>query len=220
MIFYIDILKFKKLYCIAQDNKEEIKAVLSTIGFYDAAISIASFRDGLDEYCIPGFTKELMIECQLAYHPLVEKPIKNSIVSNKTVLITGSNASGKSTFLKMIAINAILGESIHTCCAKEWRMPYCNIYSSMSLRDDLSLGDSYYMVEIKSIKRVFDSIQMDEEPILCFVDEVLRGTNTLERIASSSQILKSISLDNSLCFAATHDIELTYMKKDLKRCRN
>ena len=66
------------------------------------------------------------------------------------------------------------------------------------------------MVEIKSLKRIIDQLQ-HKIPVLCFVDEVLRVTNTLERIASSSQILKSISLDNSLCFAATHDIELTYI---------
>ena len=80
----------------------------------------------------------------------------------------------------------------------------------MSLRDDLAGGDSYYMVEIKSIKRMLDQVSQEEgRPVLCFVDEVLRGTNTVERIAASTQIMKKLAAGHALCFAATHDVELT-----------
>ena len=70
--------------------------------------------------------------------------------------------------------------------------------------------ESYYIVEIKSLKRIMDHME-DELPLLCFVDEVLRGTNTVERIAASAQILKSMDRRKVQCFAATHDIELTYV---------
>ena len=80
----------------------------------------------------------------------------------------------------------------------------------MALKEDLQNQDSYYMAEIKSIKRILDAGGC-KVPILCFIDEVLRGTNTVERIAASSKILESLSEMNALCFAATHDIELTYM---------
>ena len=82
--------------------------------------------------------------------------------------------------------------------------------TSMALTDNLSGGESYYIVEIKSLKRICDSLN-DEVPLLIFVDEVLRGTNTLERIAASSRILSYMGEKNCMLFAATHDIELTYI---------
>ena len=78
-----------------------------------------------------------------------------------------------------------------------------------SLEDDIVSGESYYIVEIKSLKRILDAAAHRKGTILCFVDEVLRGTNTVERIAASTQILRSLGHSGILCFAATHDIELT-----------
>ena len=80
----------------------------------------------------------------------------------------------------------------------------------MALRDNIFSNESYYIVEIKSLKRILDRVN-DKIPTLCFIDEVLRGTNTLERIAASSRILSSLSKQNTLVFAATHDIELTHI---------
>ena len=85
----------------------------------------------------------------------------------------------------------------------------------MALRDDMGSGESYYIVEIKALKRILDAAAQRKGRILCFVDEVLRGTNTVERIAASTQILKSLGSPGILCFAATHDIELTeLLQKD------
>ena len=82
--------------------------------------------------------------------------------TRKGMLITGSNASGKSTFLKTVAINALLAQSIHTCLAGEFETCFFRICSSMSLKDDVLHGESYYMVEIKSIKRILDLIAHKE----------------------------------------------------------
>ena len=107
-------------------------------------------------------------------------------------------------------MNALLAQTVHTCAAASYKAPFYRMYSSMSLRDDLAGGDSYYMVEIKSIKRILDQVSQEEgRPVLCFVDEVLRGTNTVERIAASTQIMKKLAEGHALCFAATHDVELT-----------
>ena len=123
--------------------------------------------------------------------------------------MTGSNASGKSTFLKAVAINALLAQTIHTVCAKKYRSNYFRIYSSMALRDSLLQGESYFIVEIKSLKRIFDGVEEGGVPVLCTIDEVLRGTNTAERIGASTELLKELSKKGALCFAATHDLELT-----------
>ena len=81
--------------------------------------------------------------------------------------------------------------------------------SSMALSDDLDSGESYYIVEIKSLKRIVDAAAAGNVRVLCFIDEVLRGTNTVERIAASTEILKNLAENNVMCFAATHDIELS-----------
>ena len=71
------------------------------------------------------------------------------------------------------------------------------------------------MVEIKSLKRIVDRAKEEGEPVLCFIDEVLRGTNTVERIAASTEILSLLAQKNALCFAATHDIELSYILDEI-----
>ena len=83
----------------------------------------------------------------------------------------------------------------------------------MALRDDIFSKESYYIVEIKSLKRIMDMVN-EKVPVLCFVDEVLRGTNTLERIAASAEILSWLAGANAMCFAATHDIELTHILEE------
>lgn len=177
-------------------------------------------------WCAPEFFVGEGLQMEEGYHPLLSKPVKNGIVTKRGVLLTGSNASGKSTFLKTVALNAILAQTIHTCAADRYRAPFYHVYSSMTLRDDLDSGESYYIVEIKALKRILDAASEGEGQILCFVDEVLRGTNTVERIAASTQILKSLgrmerghSMKRGhsmgiLCFAATHDIELTELLQD------
>ena len=86
--------------------------------------------------------------------------------------------------------------------------------TSMALRDDLESGESYYIVEIRSLKRILDESKKDGN-ILCIIDEVLRGTNTIERIGASSRILGMLKKENVLPFAATHDIELSYILENL-----
>ena len=83
----------------------------------------------------------------------------------------------------------------------------------MALRDNLEGGESYYIVEIKSLQRILEECKKDQ-PVLCIVDEVLRGTNTIERIAASSRILKYLQRPEVLPLAATHDIELSYILED------
>lgn len=176
-----------------------------------------SQRNGVSRgkgWCTPDFGAGAGLELEEGYHPLLTKPVKNGISTSRGVLLTGSNASGKSTFLKMVALNAILAQTIHTCAADNYRAPFYQVYSSMALRDDMESGESYYIVEIKALKRILDAAGTKQAPILCFVDEVLRGTNTVERIAASTQILKSLRRTGILCFAATHDIELTDLLRD------
>ncbi len=217
MMTHIDLIKFNKLLKQVQDNREAIFELTDAIGYIDAIISIGYFRAALPHYCIPELVagKDAPLTVKDGIHPMIKEPTANSIEQHRGMLVTGSNASGKSTFLKMLAINAMLAQTVHTCAAREYKGGFYRIYSSMALRDDLDNGESYYIVEIKALKRIMDAAASNSgNPLLCFVDEVLRGTNTVERIAASAQILRSLSQSGIYCFAATHDIELTHLLED------
>ncbi len=209
MVFHVDLLKFNNMLKHLRNHIENVDALIGTVGYLETAIAIGIFRNSLTEgYCLPEFADKNGLCMENGYHPLIVRPVKNGIHAEQGVLLTGSNASGKSTFLKTVAINAVFAQTIHTCMADRFRSALYQVYSSMALRDDLGAGESYYIVEIKALKRILDAAK-EGGRVLCFVDEVLRGTNTVERIAASTQILKSLRGENILCFAATHDIELT-----------
>lgn len=228
MVFHIDLIKFNNMLANLRNHVKDVDILISQVGFLETAISIGAFRNSLPEYCVPLFQdlktgkqeEEIAFTIADAYHPLLEEAVKNSISTANGVLITGSNASGKSTFLKTVAVNAIMAQTIHTCTASTYYAPFFRIATSMALRDNMEGGESYYIVEIKALKRILDMAAQEDSsivqnwPVLCFVDEVLRGTNTIERIAASTQILKSLVGQKILCFAATHDIELTELLKD------
>lgn len=214
IITHIDIMSFNSMVKKLKANIDKIEELYTGLGEIEALYAIASYRKYLSTkfgYCCkPGFFNKPSVDATDIYHPLIDKPVANSINAYRGVLLTGSNASGKSTFLKTIAINTILAQTIYTCSAKEFVVGFCEVYSSMSLKDSIENNESYYMAEIKSLKRIMDKANNGDK-VLCFVDEVLRGTNTVERISASSEILKSLCVDNVLCFAATHDIELTHI---------
>ncbi len=216
MTFHLDLMKFNSMLQQVKEHIEDVNILFSTLGYLETAITIGAYRLSLGgEYCIPVLKKDkqMQISANEIYHPLIDRPVKNSIKEDKGVLLTGSNASGKSTFLKTMALNAIFAQTIHTVLADSYEGNYFHICSSMSLRDDLAGGESYYIVEIRAIKRILD-LTLGGEKVLCFVDEVLRGTNTVERISASTEILKSLSSDHVMCFAATHDVELTDILED------
>ena len=216
MVTHLDLIAFGSILKKIQFRTDDVSAMNETLGDLELCIAIASLRERIPLWVRPEFDtepgKKAFFEGIDLYHPLLKEPVANSITEDRCVLLTGSNASGKSTFLKTTAINAILAQTVYTVLGSRYCAPMFQIYSSMALSDDLENEDSYYMVEIKSLKRIVEASKNTDRKILCFVDEILRGTNTVERIAASSQILKMFSsMDNCLCFAATHDIELTYI---------
>lgn len=215
MLFYMDLIRFNRALHDLQKHMHEVDRLITVMGELECAVAVGSFRRSLGErWCVPDLKTQtggkLFLRAGGLYHPLLGEAVPNDLEAKKGVLLTGSNASGKSTFLRAVAVNALLAQTVHSCGAVSYEAPFYRIYSSMSLRDDLAGGDSYYMVEIKSIKRILDQVEKEgERPVLCFVDEVLRGTNTVERIAASTQIMKKMAAGSALCFAATHDVELT-----------
>lgn len=208
IFFMLDLVMYNRVISIISKHREECLEIYKTIGLLDMAISVASYRRSVDAYTIPEFVDchEIMIDDIV--HPLILEPVANTILLKRSSLITGSNASGKSTFVKAIAINAIFAQTIHTCLANRFSMKPYFVVTSMAVRDNIEAGESYYIAEIKSLKRVLDLVN-DNVRCFCFIDEILKGTNTIERIAASATILNHLSKENCMAIVATHDIELT-----------
>lgn len=213
MLTHLDLIQFNLTIKKVKGRQQMISALAGQIGYLDAVIATGAFRASLPYYCIPCISADKKVfQITDGYHPSIKDAVPNSFRQERGMLITGSNASGKSTFLRMTAVNAILAQTIHTCAARQYEGNYFRICSSMALHDSLESGESYYMVEIKALKRIMDAKDASpQNPMLCFVDEVLRGTNTVERIAASAKILEKLAEEKVFCFAATHDIELTHL---------
>lgn len=212
LITHMDCIFFYHCMKRLGQNIDIVEEMFTTMGFLESMVAVGSLREALPYWCCPEFTEKKELVIRDAFHPSLPEPVPNSIGTEEGILITGSNASGKSTFLKTVAMNVILAQSLHTCAANKYRGSWFHIFSSMALKDSLYKGESYYIAEIKALKRVMEPVE--EQAVLCFVDEVLRGTNTVERIAASTQVLKEFHKKGILCFAATHDIELTYLLED------
>jgi hypothetical protein len=213
MFFMIDFLMYRHMLSVITKHSEECIEIYEIMGFLDTAISLASFRKSLNVYSIPEFTDTDEIAIRNMVHPLVTDPVANSIILKRNSIITGSNASGKSTFVKAVAVNTILAQTIHTCLAEHFSLKPSFVVTSMAVSDSIQAGDSYYIAEIKSLKRILDGMN-NSIRCLCFIDEILKGTNTIERIAASAAVLDYLKSENCLAVIATHDIELTEMAED------
>ena len=206
-ISYNYVLKKISLY-----NSEAVK-LWELLGQLEVALAILNFRTYMPLTCQPTFTTSNEVLAQDSYHPLVTAAVPNPIAWKKATLITGSNASGKSTYVKSIAINCILAQTINTTTARRFSLASGHVCSAMAVEDDLVEGDSYFVAEIKAIKRLLTQVEVGDT-CYCFIDEILKGTNTIERIAASAAVVKWLTKPNCLALIATHDIELTTILKN------
>jgi len=207
IMFLSDIRHYNKFMRTIRARSREFIALYKAIGEIDISVAVLSFRLSLPVFCVPEFISDASLEFTDIFHPLIAKPVTNSVDITNDSLLTGSNASGKSTFIKSLAINGILAQTINTCAAASFKTRFSLVMTSMVVRDDLSAGDSYFIVEIKSLQRILELVK--NFPCTCYIDEILRGTNTIERIAASAAVLEYLHKQDALCIAASHDIELT-----------
>src|SRR5690606_2971641 len=139
-IFWVFFELFKSLFLIEplllfgalrqlDTKRKEIEDVFMFVGQIDSIISVASLRKGLSNYCLPKIIKDQKIViAKEAYHPLINDCVKNSIhVNKKSILLTGSNMSGKTSFIRTIGINVITGLTLNTCFAEQFSMPRVRI---------------------------------------------------------------------------------------------
>ncbi|WP_339252464.1 hypothetical protein NSQ43_01520 [Sporosarcina sp. FSL W8-0480] len=210
IVFLLDFIAYNQIVKTIVKHQDAYKQLWELIGKLDAAIAVAYYRKSLAFYAVPTFMDIEELEFENLAHPLLKDPVTNSSTLGKTVLLTGSNASGKSTYIKAVAINAILAQTINTVLASKWTMKPSYIVTSMAIQDSVLDGDSYFIAEIKSLKRII-KFSEEKKPIISFIDEILKGTNTVERISASAAIMEWLSVNKGMTIIASHDIELTEM---------
>lgn len=208
--FLTKIRSYYSIINIVKSNRQNLIELYALIGKLESYISIASYRCRVSNYCIPQFldNKDKTLIVKNAVHPLLEDGVPNSIIlKNKGVILTGSNMAGKSTFMRTLATNILLSQSFSMSLCDEYSSSFFRIISSLSLSDDVLSGTSYYLEECNSVLRILNSLD-DEVPAFCIIDEIFKGTNPIERIAASKEILKYIMNKNAISIVATHDLEL------------
>lgn len=208
--FLLDYHLFHYITGILDESSDMYEKCWYIVAKIDLNYSVAIWRKNLPYYSIPEQTNSENLVTEAVYHPLLEFPIGNDLSFHKDILLTGSNASGKSTFMRSIAINIILSNGLNTSTSKYLKYRKGKVMSSMDISDSILDGDSYFISEIKALKRLFNEIISEEKYFYCFIDELLKGTNTKERISAADVILRDISSKSNVnLIAATHDIELT-----------
>jgi DNA mismatch repair ATPase MutS len=134
-------------------------------------------------------------------------PVSNSLdLTGRSALITGPNMAGKTVFIRTVGINVILAQTLNFCLAERAVIPRAMVRSAIRREDDLAAGQSYFFAEIQQILD-FTRAEKDGQRYLFFIDEIFRGTNTIERIAASTAVLRHLG-QSQIVLATTHDVEL------------
>jgi len=193
-------------------KRKEIETIFCFVGYIDSLISILSLRQSVSKYCRPEInTSGKSITGVDIYHPLIRECVPNSLTTeNKSILLTGSNMSGKTTFIRSVGINAISAMTLNTCFATQFRLPVLKLYSAIRISDDLMNDKSYYFEEVLTIKKMVERSQTADANLF-LLDEIFKGTNTIERISAGKAVLSVLAKNGNIVFVSTHDIELTDM---------
>jgi hypothetical protein len=218
IIFLIEARAFNAVLKSIEKNRQIFRNIYERVGLIDAMLSVASFRAGLDRFCEPRFSDSgSWLKIDGGVHPLVEKPVPNSLsLDSKNILITGSNMSGKTTFLKTVGVNAVLAQTIFTCTAENYQASFFRVMTLIGRKDNLIEGKSYYLDEIQALLRILKS-KNESTAHLILLDELFRGTNSTERIAASVEVLLYLKKGCGCALASTHDLEIPGLLGSLYR---
>ena len=166
----------------------------------------------------PVISNDLRLDMEGVYHPLLDPATvisNDSSLSNSLTIITGSNMSGKTTFLRTLAVNLVLTYTGSGVCAKSFKAPFVKIFTSMRVMDDVSGGISTFYAEILRIKDMAEYVASNSDlPALCLIDEIFKGTNSADRIVGAEQALRKLSAGNAMVIVTTHDFELCELKTE------
>lgn len=212
-------------------NKDQIKQKMPTWldCWYEleALNSLANFAWLNPEYTFPKFvTDESILKTNELGHPLISKKLKcnNDFHVEKTgdiILVTGSNMSGKSTFLRTVGINICLAQAGSVVNAENMTAQFMRLFTCIKIDDNLVEGLSYFYAEVKRLKQLLDELDSKNEyPLFYLIDEIYKGTNNQERLTGSRAFIKSLCNKFGAGIVSTHDLELTGLESELKTLQN
>lgn len=188
-------------------TRSKLVPTFALVGEIDASIALASCLQQYPNYCKPMLVDGRTLDITNGRHPLISNGVTNSIrLENCSTLVTGSNMAGKTTFIKMLASNAILGQTVGFCLASTAIIPRATVMTSIHDAHSVESGKSHYFTEIETINGFIHNNIQDRIKVLA-IDEPFSGTNTVERIAVARAVLESLSI-HAIVLVTTHDVEL------------
>jgi DNA mismatch repair ATPase MutS len=192
-----------------KNNNTLVNEWVNVISDFDALQSFAGFSYNNPAYVMPNISDQQVIQFKELGHPLIsnEHRINNNIGFNNTFyILTGSNMSGKSTFLRTIGLNLVLAMAGAKVCASSAEFYAVNLWTSMRQNDALHKNYSYFFSEVQRLKIIFN--HFPEENLFILLDEILKGTNSEDKLHGSLEVSKKILQRNINGVIATHDIEV------------
>ena len=201
------LLKYNKL---EKDIMEQLPILIDRIGLIDTFISLSSYCFLYNDEKYPKYTDN-GIEAIKLRHPFIPDSVANTYRHNESIIqiITGANMSGKSTFLRAISLNLLLANAGCRIFASSFAFnPNLRLFSSMRTHDDIILGKSYFNAEIERLSLAIDYCKL-KAPVLLILDEILKGTNSEDKLYGSVKLLKYFSKNKFTVICATHDIGIT-----------
>jgi hypothetical protein len=212
-----DVLWTYRLDKIRQQIKSDLPKWEQALAEIEAFLSVAMYADANPDFCVPVIDNSKLLHAENLRHPLIakDKAIGNPIVideNEKCILITGSNMSGKSTFMRSIGVNYLLAKAGSTVAASSFK--FCNqpIYSSLSGGDSLQEGLSSFYAEVKRLKEILEATRKYKS-VLFLIDEIFRGTNNRERLQGSQAYIKEIVSIGGKGVVTSHDLELAQLEQ-------
>lgn len=201
-------------------NKSAVPYWFEIIALLEVMNTFATLSFNHPGWCFPSIAEEhFTLSGEEIGHPLIpgKQRVNNSFqVSGiaKIDLVTGSNMAGKSTFLRSIGVNMILAYAGAPVCAKNFTVSIAYLMSSMRVTDNLAENTSTFYAELKKLKSIIEAVNKNEK-VLIMLDEILRGTNSLDRHTGSSALIKQLVKKKAVALIATHDVELAKLEDDL-----
>lgn len=200
-------------------QQENLDLWFETLGHFEALNSFAILNFNNPDWVFPTINPAYFsISGKEIGHPLIpkKKRVDNPIsipAQGELMLITGSNMAGKSTYLRSIGVNTVLAMAGAPVCAEEFSVSHVQIISSMRITDNLEESTSTFYAELKKLKSIIDKVN-NSERVFILLDEILRGTNSLDRHTGSKALIKQLIHQKAATIIATHDLELANIKKE------
>ena len=224
LLFWTDFILFLWLAAWKKRVSNSLVQLPETLENWEVWVSLGSFEVEVGHSGIPAWSQEPILEAENISHPLLlpAKAVGNSLTLNpnrKLVLLTGSNMSGKTTFMRTLGINAVLLNLGLRPFADRMTLGPLQLFTSMRNTDNLGESVSSFYAELSRIRTLLQRLEQGE-PIFFLLDEILKGTNTQDRISGSEALVAQLLPSQGLGLISTHDIELAALAEKEARVQN